>query len=336
MADSPDILLVRFSAIGDLLLTTPLLRAIRKRHPSARITFVTREEMADTLRHNPRIDRLVTWRREDPLSSLASELREHPWTHRLDLHGSLRSRLLRQMVGGHWTGYSKHRVRRQLLITTRGKRGGDLGAVAERYFQAAADLDVSLDGGPAEFYTTSQAEREADAFLTSHGLGRQRRILAIAPGAAHFTKRWPPEYWSALIRRLRSTRDIVILGGPAERALGERLANEGGDAAASAAGLFSLVGSGALLRRAQTLVSGDTGLLHLATAVGVPVLGLYGPGIREFGFFPYRAPARVLEQQLNCRPCSSHGGPRCPEGHHRCLRDTTPGMVADALTEPIR
>ncbi len=336
MADTPDILLVRFSAIGDLILTTPLLRALRLRHPTARITFVTREEMADTLRHNPRIDRLVTWRRSDPLSSLATELKGHPWTHRLDLHGSLRSRLLRQMVGGHWTGYPKHRVRRQLLIATKARHGGDLGPVAERYFQAARELDVSPDGGPAEFYTTSQIERDVDAFLARHGLGRERRLIAIGPGAAHFTKRWPPEYWSALVRRLRSGSDIVILGGPAERNLGDQLANEGGDTTVNAAGMFSLVGSGALLKRAKTLVSGDTGLLHLATAVGVPVLGLYGPGIREFGFFPYRAPARVLEQQLYCRPCSSHGGPRCPEGHHRCLRYTTPEMVATALTEPIR
>lgn len=336
MADSPDILLVRFSAIGDLILTTPLLRAIRQRHPAARMTFVVREDLADTLRHNPRIDRLVTWRRGTPLGPLAEELRAHPWTHRLDLHGSLRSRLLRQMVGGKWTGYRKHRIRRQLLIATAGRRGGSLGPVAERYFEAAAGLDVTPDGGPAEFYTSSQAEREAGEFLVRHRLGIDRRLVALAPGAAHFTKRWPPEYWSALVRRLRSTTDLLILGGPAERGLGEQLANEAGGTAANAAGLFSLVGSAALLKRARTLVSGDTGLLHLATALGVPVLGLYGPGIREFGFFPYRAAARVMEHRLPCRPCSAHGGPRCPAGHHRCLRDTTPEMVAAALAEPIR
>ena len=99
---APNILIVRFSSIGDLLLTTPLLRAIRARHPDSRITCVVRQDLADTLRHNPRIDELVTWHHGSPLSDLAHTLRQQRWTHRLDLHCSLRSYRLRSMVGGRW------------------------------------------------------------------------------------------------------------------------------------------------------------------------------------------------------------------------------------------
>jgi heptosyltransferase-2 len=332
----PTILIIRFSSIGDLLLTTPLLRALRLRHPAARITFVVREDLAETLRHNPRIDDLVSYRRGDSLRELARQLRRRQaWTHRLDLHGSLRSFLLRRLVGGAWHGYPKRRRRRRQLIRTHRRRGGDLGPVAERYFAAAAGLDVVPDEGGLEFYTTREAENEADGFLAAHGIGRNRGVIAMAPGAAHFTKRWPERHWAELVERTHRERDVVILGGAAEQELGLRLA-AGRPGVVSAAGQFSLTGTAALLKRARLLVAGDTGVLHLATAVGTPVVGLYGPTVREFGFFPYHARAATLELDLPCRPCSSQGSSRCPLGHHRCLVDLTPDRVVEALRVPPR
>ncbi|HET9134646.1 MAG TPA: glycosyltransferase family 9 protein [Gemmatimonadales bacterium] len=333
---APRILVVRFSSIGDLVLLTPLLRAIRARHPQAELTVVVREDLADILRHNPRLTRLVTWRKGTPLAELARTLRATPWTHRLDLHGSLRSLALRRLVGGRWTTYPKHRVRRAMLIRSGGRYGGDLGPVAERYFAAAAPLEVAPDGLPAELFTGREDETAAERFLAEHRLGHDRGIVAIAPGAAHFTKRWPVEHWEALVRRLRGARDVVVLGGPAEREAADAIVAAGGDRVVSAAGQFSLLGTAALLKRVQVLAAGDTGVLHMASAVGTPVVGLYGPGIRQFGFFPYRGRAVVLEQPLACRPCSPHGGPRCPEGHHRCLRDTLPEAVAAAMLTPPR
>lgn len=333
---SPAILLVRFSSIGDILLTTPLLRALRARHPAARITMVVRDDLADTVRHNPRLSELVSWPRGGSLRTLAAELRATEWTHRLDLHGSLRSRLLRHLVGGRWSGYPKHRWQRTLLIQTGRRLGGALGPVAERYFAAAEGLDVAPDGGPPEFFTTQDAERDAEAFLREAGLGTTRPLIALAPGAAHWTKRWPATHWEALVLRLRGSNDLVVLGGAGDHALGEQLAAVGGARLANAAGRFSLVGTAALLKRARALVAGDTGVLHLATAVATPVVGLYGPGVVELGFFPYHAKARVLERALACRPCSAHGGPRCPLGHHRCLQEILPEEVAQALAGPIR
>lgn len=333
---SLNILLVRFSSIGDLVLTTPLVRALRARHPAARLTFVVREDMADVLRHNPRIDELITWRHGTPLAPLVRRLRDGDWTHRLDLHASLRSWRLRQQVGGRWSSYPKRRLGRALLIASRRRFGRPLEPVAERYFAAAADLDVAPDGGPAEFFTSVEADQQAAAFLAGAGLGRERRLIALVPGAAHATKRWPAGHWRDLVGRLAPGNDVVILGGPAERDIGIELARTGGARVLNAAGRFPLLISAALLKRADVAVAGDTGLLHLATAVGTPVVGLYGPGVVELGFFPYRAPARVLEQELACRPCSVHGSARCPLGHHLCLRGTTPEAVVTALARPIR
>ena len=329
-------LLVRFSSIGDVILTTPLVRAIRRRHPTARIGYLVREDMADLVRHNPHIERVFTWKHRTPLGPVAQLLNQTDWTHRLDLQGSLRSRRLRHLMGGDWSGYSKHRIRRSLLIATRRRLGGHLGPVVERYAEAASGLDITLDDGPAEVYTSVEAEQRAAAFAERHRLGQRRRLFALIPGAAHFTKRWPPEYWAALVDRLAPANDLVILGGKAEVELAASLAARAPHGVVSAAGEMSLLETAALLRRSAAAAGGDTGVMHLATAVGTPTIAMYGPGVEEFGFFPWQAKARVLQVDIGCRPCSAHGSARCPRGHHRCLRDISPQAVAAELERPPR
>jgi len=127
-----------------------------------------------------------------------------------------------------------------------------------------------------------------------------------------------------------------VVGGPGDVALGDDVAAAGGDRAVSAAGRFDPSGSAALLKEARCTVSGDTGLMHLSTAVGTPVVALFGPTVRNFGFTPYRARATILERDLSCRPCSAHGGPSCPIGTHACLEELTPEVVFEAVRRPPR
>ncbi len=330
--DSPRILAVRFSALGDLVLTTPLFRAIRVRHPKAHLALVTKTEYLPLFRHNPRLTEVISYDADQPLTSLAQRLKAGEWTHRLDLHQSLRSRALRLLAGGKWTGYPKHRFQRWVLIRTKRNLYRDTRPVVERYFDAARGLDVSPDGGPPEIFLHTEATQGADRFLKESALARDRSLVAVAPGAGHATKRWPERHWHELVRILvNAKRDVVILGGPAEQAVASRLAETGGDHAASAAGLFDIQGSAALLRRARSAVAGDTGLMHLATAVGTPVVVLLGPTVGPFGFLPQGARATVLEKDLVCRPCTAHGGPACPLGHHHCLELILPSEVAEAL-----
>ena len=329
---APNILLVRFSAIGDILLTTPLIRALRARHPAAKITYVTRSAFVPLLAHNPHLTEVIGWEPGTPIGALADRLKNAAFTHRLDLHGSLRSRLLRWRVGGKWTGYPKHRVPRAVLIRTKRDIYPDALPVAERYFDAAADLDVQPDGGPAQCFLSAASTRDAERFLAASDIGLSRQLIALAPGAAHATKRWPAHHWTELSHRLIGMgNDLVVLGGPEDAGLAERLSPAFRGRGASAAGRFDLAGTAALLRRARALISGDTGVMHLATAVGTPVVALFGPTVERFGFFPYRAKATVVQKDLSCRPCSAHGSAACPLKHHRCLQDLMPEDVLDAL-----
>ncbi len=104
---------------------------------------------------------------------------------------------------------------------------------------------------------------------------------------------------------------------------------------ASAAGELGLQETGAVIKRAAALVSGDTGVMHMATGVGTPVVALFGPTVRQFGFFPYNAHASVIERDLGCRPCSSHGSEECPLEHHLCMREILPDMVMTTLSRTL-
>lgn len=324
--------MVRFSAIGDIILTTPLLRALRTRHPQAHVTFVTRTAFTPLLSESPRVNELIGWDPGTPFADLVTDLTTRTFTHRLDLHGSLRAARLRLALGGQWGRYPKHRLARGILIRTRRNLYRDRRHVADRYFDAARGLEVQPDGGPPELFLRREALTEADRFLAEHGLGRERTLLAVAPGATHATKRWPERHWLALLTRLTASTDVVILGSEADAALAARLAAAGGGRAVSAAGRFDLQGTAALIKRARSLAAGDTGLMHMATALGTPVVALFGPTVQAFGFFPYHGRAAVLQRNdLDCRPCSAMGSARCPRGHHRCLEEILPDDLEAAL-----
>jgi lipopolysaccharide heptosyltransferase II len=334
----PNILLVRFSAMGDTLLMTPLIRALRARHPEARITVVTKAMYAPLFQHNPRVTEVIGWEPGSPLGPLGQALRAARFTHQLDLHGSLRSRALRLRVGGRWTGYPKHRVARALLIRTKRNIYRDQRPVAERYFDAARGLEVSPDAGSLELFIPRGALDAAERFVAALGLGSRRQLVAIAPGASRVSKRWPTHHWIALVRRLVGNgNEVLVVGGTSETQVAREIVAAAGEGAgeavgvASAAGEFDLPGTAALLKRARALVSGDSGAMHLAAAVGTPVVALFGPTVEAFGFFPYHAKATVLQRDLPCRPCSAQGGPRCPLKHHRCLQDLQPDEVLETL-----
>ncbi len=325
------IVCVRFSSIGDVLLTTPLVRALHRRHPDAELYFVTKRAMAPLVVENPHLTRVIELEPNERIGDLARRLRALGPTHGLDLHGSVRSTALRLLVPCQWSGYSKRKIARTMLISTKINIYGKHVPVPERYFEAARGgaLDVQPDGDPPDFFLAPTARERVAHWLAERGLDRQP-LAALAPGAAHATKRWPTRHWRSLAEQLRSVGyGLVALGGPGG---GDReLAGELGPGVVNAAGEFTLQETGACLARAKVLVSGDTGVMHMATGVGTRVVALFGPTVELFGFFPYTKRAEVLERDLSCRPCSAMGTERCPLGHHRCLEEISPDQVAAAV-----
>ena len=298
--------------------------------------MLTKLVHAPLLSHNPNVNHVLGIPSGRGVVGIAAELRANRYSHMLDLHDSIRSRMLRVLVPGRWSSYPKHRVARAMLIRTKRNWYRDSRPVAERYFDAARDLDVTSDGSPPDLFLSPEAVGEATDWLARNGLSRDRPFVALAPGAAHATKRWPLEHWHALLRRIVGQGfDVVLVGGSDDASVGHALAGSAPGRVVNAAGQFGLQGTGAVLRSARVVVSADTGVMHMATAVETPVVALFGPTVRPFGFFPYTPRAQVMELALPCRPCSSKGSSRCPLGHHRCLVDLGPDPVFDAVLRSV-
>lgn len=331
----PKVLILRLRGVSELLLATPLIRALRTRHPQAHLSVLTTRRLAQLVQENPRVDEVITLGREDSLRDLAPTLRSRGFSHLLDLEDTLRTRALRALVPGAWSAVEDAGLTRWLLGL--GRRGnGDGSSLADRYFAAARTLDVEPDGGPVELVTSDSARERAARWLEQAGLGQGRPFVAFAPGSAHRARRWPVEYWGELIRRIvRTGADAVVVGSTDESPTASEVALRGGPRAGSAAGELHLLETAALIGRAAALIVGDTGLLHVASGVGTPAVALFGPTVRTAGTFPYHAHAAVIEREFPCRPCTATGEDECPLKHHICLRAIRANDVFDVLSRTL-
>lgn len=330
---SANLLAVRFGALGDVLLATPLLRAIRRQYLDMRVTVLTHRRYLPLLSDNPRIDEVIGVTRDDSLLALSARLRAARFSHLLDLENGPRSWPLRLLAPGRWRAAPQYRLAKEFLIRFKRSHYPEDSTVTDRYFEAARHLGVAPDGGPAEFFLNPEAEERADAWLGKIGLGNQHPFVAFAPSAGQATKRWPRDYWVRLVRRIMSTgAGAVFLGGPEDAPLTGSIAERCGAETANGAGVLSLQGTGAVLKRAAALVTGQTGAMYMGAALGTPLVALFGPTVRAFGYYPYNAAhALLLERNLPCRPCSFSGGEECPLSHHLCLRQIQPDAVYAAL-----
>ncbi|MBW7997247.1 MAG: glycosyltransferase family 9 protein [Candidatus Glassbacteria bacterium] len=327
---NPLVLVVRFSSIGDVLLTTPVLRAIKTRWPGAHVAFLTKERFAAMIEGNPHVDELI--RVSDSadtaeMRAVARRLIARPWHLVADLHGSIRSRLVCRSVGAaHTVRYSNHRLKRSLLIYGRlDLYGPEPPSVPERYAACLEKFGVELDDKPCELHLGDNDRAEA-AGLIDQKWDSGMKYIAVAPGAAWPIKRWPVERFAEAAQKISRQKEwkIVLLGGPGDSGTCAEVAARLPDRQKilDLSGKLSLRGAAAAVERAEFLLTNDTGLMHVATAVGTPLTAVFGPTVKQFGYFPYRpANAKVVEAELWCRPCTHNGRAKCPLGHFKCMRE---------------
>ncbi len=323
------ILIIQTAFLGDLVLTLPLIDAVSKRWPETRLAVLARSGAAQVLERHPAITKLLVYQKQGRKRSLGGMLQVVTELKRLqcDLalipHRSFRSALMAKLAGipqrigfadtpGAW------------LYTRRIPR--DL----EKY-EAARNLDLLPDAADESVIPSLAQDARAAAEvegLVRAPLDQKDKLIALAPGSVWPTKRWPEEHWCELAQRLvKAGNPCVIVGGPEDQELGNRLAAAVNGGVTNAAGELSIKGSAELLRRCRLLVSGDTAPVHLAVATGTPTLVIFGPTVPEFGFAPIGEDDRVIGLELDCRPCRIHGSKRCPLGHHHCMVKLAPDMV---------
>lgn len=338
----PDnILIIRFSSLGDILLATPLLRSLNRTFPRAKIDVLVKAEYADLLRFHPAVSTVMTLETsgKEELRDLRSNVRAARYDVILDLHNSLRSRYIRFFSGARRVySVNKREIRRFALVNLKRNLYRDDVPVAERYLETAAQLGITGDDGGLELYVPEEIFSRVSTMMSRYKLDRHPAVIGIAPSARHFTKRWPPERFRELGVRLAKERHAkLFLFGSAEETdycgdIAQMInADAGASAAESLAGKLSLLETAAVLDYCSVVVTNDSGLMHMAAARGRSVVAIFGSTVREFGFFPYRTPSVVLERTgLPCRPCSHIGRESCPEGHFRCMKEISVEEVLHA------
>jgi lipopolysaccharide heptosyltransferase II len=324
---------LRLSSLGDVILALPVVDALKRAYPAARISFWVKEEYHDVVRFHPAITHVHMLEREgrrlEDLLSMSAELEDADLI--VDLHGNLRTRLLAFRQKSTLLRSPSFRLARSLRIHARWLGRPAPRSVLQRHAMAVAPIGVVADA-PPRVHAGAEAEAWAPAWLAMWGPGEAP--VAMITGAAHATKRWPESHWLELHERLRSGgRRLLYLGLEADRARVPRLAARIALDPGARWCMEPLPRVAALLSHCAGAVAGDTGLMHLAAARGLRVVALFGSTAPELGFAPAGAGHAVICRNEPCQPCTLHGRERCPKGHHRCMVGITADQVAGELVQ---
>lgn len=329
------ILVTRLQYLGDVVLTLPMVDAIRERFPRSRVDYLCRAPAADLLQGDPRFDQVFELRPEDGIGaslSLIRRLRARKYTATIDLYSNPRSAWLTRLSGARFRVGGDRRGRRRLYTHPIGVPPDIRSAIAH-HMEFLEPLGIT---SPPSKPVLVPAEREIEAaveLLESQGVDTrrpQRPRIGIHPGGKWEVKRWPVQSFVELTRRLADEWDatIVAFTGPGEEIYTERLRVGAGGGAAYLP-VLPVRSAAAVLSLLDAMVVSDGGVMHLSVAVGTPTVGIFGSAEPDI-WFPYESfgPYVAASVPVDCRPCHQH---TCPLGHTDCLNRLTPGMVLDAL-----
>ncbi|KAA6184653.1 glycosyltransferase family 9 protein [Thiohalocapsa marina] len=335
------ILLVRLSAIGDIVFASPLAAAFRRAWPEAHIAWLVQPDCAPLLRHHPDLDEIIEWpyarlrahwragRRRvlwGEARALIAGLRAREFDLAVDLQGLLKSALPARLSGAPVRIGLGSREGSRLLMTRVVAPPPDEPRIGSEYLHLARTLGLPLDGFEMAIHYDAASARAAESLLADRGLGNG--AVVICPFTTRPQKHWIGERWVALARRLKAETGspVLMLGGPGDQDAAAAMATAAGDALVDLTGQTSLLTAAALIDRCRALIGVDTGLSHMGIAFRRPTLLLFGSTC------PYldttRPDARVLYHPRDCSPCRRR--PTC-DGRFDCMRDIGVDEVFDAL-----
>jgi len=331
------ILIIRLSSLGDVILTTPLIKAVKKLYPESVIDYCTKAEYSEIIRNNSCINSIIEAENDltfNKLKTLKSSIKKNKYDLIIDAHNKLNTFYLRLFSGGKKLVLKKYSFKKFLLVKFKINLMKNLPPIINRYTDI---LNPLLRGGridrgvlpdiPANF---TSAKKIAD-LLNNLNLQNCKNIICIIPSSKHFTKTYPPELYSDLINELDPGKYTILLIGKGKDKINiDRIISKTGNNVYNFCDKFNLTEIAELMKRCCLVITGDTGPMHIAEAAGTRIIMLAGSSVREFGFFPQSQNAAVLENKdLKCRPCSHIGREKCPKGHFKCMRSIDPIQITD-------
>ena len=324
------ILVVRFSSIGDVVLTTPVIRALKQQLPNVEIHFLTKKPFASILRVNQYVDKVYMI--DKSINECVSELKAEEFDWIIDLHNNLRTRSLKLKLRRPAKSFSKLNWKKWLLVKFKINNMPNV-HIVERYFETVQHLGVKNDGHPCEF--TIEKKNEVDVQKVFGVLPKQ--YLSIVIGAKFGTKQLPLEKIIEIISHI--SIPIVLVGGPDDKDFGDQIVESTTNRKViNVSGRFNLQGSASILSQSSVVLTNDTGMMHIASTFDVRIVSVWGNTTPDLGMYPYRPSQNgsfTMHQVsgLKCRPCSKIGYSQCPKGHFDCMQKQNVSAIVKDLNE---
>lgn len=313
------ILVIRFSSIGDIVLTSPVIRVL-KNQLNAEIHFVSKGPFKSIMEFNPHIAKTWVYSKED--NRLIQNLKDEKFDLVLDLQKNISSKKICSSLAIKNISFDKKNVKKWFYVNFK-YPPLNIPHLVDRYFEATSELGIKNDGKGLEFHIDPSIENST----------KEKDYLCIALGAAHQTKQIPISILSQICEQVKMK--VYLLGGQGDAAKGKELASQF-DHVHNVAGTCSLQQSAAILRDSKLLLTGDTGLMHMAVGLSIPTLVLWGNTTPEFGMYPYYGDEKVYSfnhevKNLSCRPCSKLGKTSCPKGHFKCMKNQNIELIVEQI-----
>lgn len=311
------ILIIRLSAIGDIVWTTPVIRTIKQQIPNIELHYCTKLQYAEMVDSNPYIDQYFYLK--DDLRTLVKELQQHQYEYIIDLHKNLRTFWIKRYVKGKVLTYYKYTFQRFLFVNF--KIRFSFRHVADRYLDAIAPLKVKYDGKGLDYFIEKKYQVDKSVFPEIF----QKEYTAFVIGASEFTKKLPLSKLIELCKKINAP--IVLVGGKEDMPKSSEIVKHfecqpfSNVQIYNACGKYSISQSASIIQQAKRVFGHDTGLTHIAAAFHKKIYIIYG-GTSSIGFYPYECEHVLIENNhLKCRPCSKSGRSSCPLGHFECMNE---------------
>ncbi len=327
-------LIIRFSSIGDIILTTPVLRCLKKQR-NCSIHFLTKKSFSSLLIANPYLDKIHTI--ENNYKEILTALKAEQFDYIIDLHKNIRSTRIRRALGVKTISFNKLNIEKWLLVNFKLNRLPDLHLV-DRYFQALKPLDIKNDQEGLDYFIPASEKINLHQFFQDYPLHLKHttQYIVLVVGAAHVTKQIPKGKLIELCQAIQ--HPIVLIGGKNETALGQAITQEAGTHVLNACGQLSIHQSASLIEQAWRVITPDTGMMHIAAAFQKKIISIWGSTVPAFGMYPYykkgvHENTSIQLANLSCRPCSKIGYAKCPKGHFNCMRQISIDQIVNALVD---
>lgn len=308
------ILIIRFSSIGDIVLTSPVIRCLKTQVKDAEIHFLTKSNFKGVVENNPYIDKCFLM--DKHLSKLIPLLKAENYDYVIDLQKNIRSKRVKMQIHALSYSFDKLNFRKWLLVNYKLNFMPDV-HIVDRYFQAVKSLGVVNDGKGLDYFIPEKDKVDIKTLPVTHQSG----YIAIVIGGNYYTKQFPVKKLISLCKKLNYP--IVLLGWTNDRETGEQVESMvGSHLIYNSCGKYNLNQSASLLEQSELIISNDTGLMHIGAALKKYVISIWGNTVPQFGMYPYLDPDKfkiVEVKKLSCRPCSKLGFDRCPKGHFNCM-----------------